>query len=308
MLTYRNRNSFLQKLHPLSGVLLIFLYLIVFIIIDNPIYLAIIFSSFLLLSFIDGSLKELLNYGKLIAPFAFMIIVLNPILVKNGQTVIYEGKINYPLLGPVRITLEATLYGLLTGIRVICVTFVFGFGNLVIHPDRAFSYFSRYFKNSSLLMNMTIRLFPSIIKSYENIKSIEKVRGNDISSKNLKKRIISYGNIINILFLSSMEDSSDIAEAMYSRGYGVSRKRNTYFKEKFKLRDMVIIGVTLVGFIYLKFLRDKGLTELSFYPLLENPIRNLNLYGGIFCGILLIPSLISWGWQYGSYKYKRSKF
>lgn len=297
MLIYKKRNTFLQGFHPLTSVLLLTLYLAIFIVMENPIYLSIIMISILLLSYEDGSLKDLLDYGKLMLPFVLLIILLNPLLVKNGDTLIYQGKINYPLLGPTRITLEAILYGVLNGIRIICITFVFGFGNLIIHPDRAFAFFSRFLKNSSLLMSMTIRLFPTMMKSYTNIKDVERLRGNLFFHKNLKKTLISHGNIVNILFLSSMEDSSDMAEAMYSRGYGANKKRSSYFKEKFKIEDMIMILIIVIGFIYLIFLKSKGYNKLNFYPIVDNPIEQLTVHGGVFCIILFIPFLLNWGWK-----------
>ncbi|MFX0547704.1 energy-coupling factor transporter transmembrane component T [Hathewaya histolytica] len=297
MLTYKNRNSYLQGLHPLSGVMLLLLYLITFIVMDNPLYIILIMNSILFLSYIDGSFKELFRYIKLIIPFALLIIIINPILVKNGETVIYEGTINYPIFGTLRITVEAILFGCLNGLRIICITLVFGFFNLVIHPDRAFAFFSKYLKNSALLMSMTIRLFPSMIKSFNSIKEVEKLRGNKLVYDNIKKTLISQGNIVNILFLSSMEDASDMAEAMYSRGYGASKKRSSYFKEKFKKDDLLIISLCLIGLINLFLLKVKGYTDLEFYPKVQNPIESLNVYGYIFCAILFSPFFINWRWK-----------
>lgn len=297
MLTYEKRNNFIQSLHPLASVLLLLLYLIVFVVIKNPIYLFLSMISVLFLAYSNGVLKELYKYIKIIIPFAVLIIILNSLLVKNGDTVIYEGKINYPLFGVIRITLEAILFGVLNGIRITCITLIFGLANLNIHPDRAFAFFSKYIKNSALLMSMTIRLFPNMIRSFESIKEVEKLRGNKLFHKKMKNTIISHGNIVNILFLSSIEDASDTAEAMYSRGYGAHGKRSSYFKENLKSIDIVLIIFTLIGIILSFILTIKGIFNLEFYPKLENPIQCLSFHGMIFCCLLFMPFLISLRWN-----------
>lgn len=297
MLTYKNRNTFLQKLHPLTGILFLTVYIILFLQINNPIYLFIMLISLLILAYLDGSLKDLFSYGKIILPFTLLIVILNPIMVHNGDTVIYEGHINYPVLGPMRITLEAVIYGIFNGIRVMCVTLTFGLGNLIIHPDRAFGFFSKFLKKSSLLMSMTIRLFPTMMKSYENIVNVEKLRGNKMLHKDMKKTIKCSGNIVNILFLSSLEDSADMAESMYSRGYGASKKRSSYFHEKFTYKDMLLILVYICIFTYFQYFNIKGFNVLNFYPKVDNPIKALSTQGYMLSIMMFIPSLIYWGWK-----------
>lgn len=297
MLLYKNRNTFLQGLHPLAAVILISLYLIMIIVLNNPIYISIAAISILFLAYIDGCLKEVLRYGMLIVPFALLIIILNPLMVKNGETVIYNGKINFPLIGAMRITREALLYGIMSGIRIVYITIVFGFGNLIIHPDRTFGYFSKYIKKSALLMSMTIRLFPTIMTSFENILQVEKLRGNNMEQKGIKNKMKGAGNIVNILFLSSLEDASDMAESMHSRGYGALNKRSSYFKEKLSIYDKMVILFAGSEFIYLRYFIAKGYNKFDFYPKVDNPINLLSTHGLVLCLLLFIPFIINWGWK-----------
>lgn len=296
MFTYKKRNTFLQNLHPLSGVMLILSYICAFLLIGNPVYLGIILISLLSLSIVDGCFNEVKQYGKLVLPFVVLMMILNPLLVHNGSTVLYKGSINYAVLGPIRITLEAIIYGIFMGIRIICVTTTFGFGNLIIHPDKSFGFFSKYLKKSALLMSMTISLFPILMKSYSNIADVEKLRGNIFNEGTMKRRIKNQGNIVNILFLSSLEDASDMAESMNSRGYGIG-KRSSYFYEKIRKADGVIILVSIVSLIGMKLLRDMGLNEINFYPKVENPFTKVSFQGILICLIFYIPWAVNWRWK-----------
>ncbi|BDR71849.1 cobalt transporter [Clostridium tetani] len=297
MFTYKNRNTFLQKLHPLVSIFIIFTYIISFIVVNNPIYLFIILLSLILLSYIDESIKDLFKYGKLVLPFAVLVVILNPLLVRSGSTILYVGRIRFPVLGSIVITLEAIIYGIFSGIRIICITLAFGFGNLIIHPDRTFGFFSRYLKKSSLLMSMVIKMFPNMMKSYENIRDVEKLRGNMLIDKKMKNTIQNGGNIINILFLSSLEDSLDIAESMYSRGYGSLKKRSSYFVERFELKDKIVMISLIISFIGIMVLAYKGVFYMNFYPRVDNPFKLISIKGIIFCILLFIPSIINWWWK-----------
>lgn len=297
MFTYKNRNTFLQKLHPLVSIFIIFIYILSFIVVNNPLYLLLILLSLILLSHIDGSIKDLLKYGRLMLPFAILIMILNPLLVRDGSTILYIGKIKFPVIGSIVITLESIMYGIFSGIKVICITLAFGFGNLIIHPDRSFGFFSKYLKKSSLLMSMIVKMFPNMMRSYENIREIEKLRGNILVDKKMKNTIKNGGNIVNILFLSSLEDSLDIAESMYSRGYGSCKKRSAYFVERFELKDKILIIILIGLFIGLIVLGYKEIFNMSFYPRVDNPYKILSIKGIIFCTLLFIPSIINWWWK-----------
>ncbi|MBV1820763.1 energy-coupling factor transporter transmembrane component T family protein [Clostridium cochlearium] len=297
MFTYKNRNTFLQKLHPLVSIFIIFIYILSFIVVNNPLYLLLILLSLILLSHIDGSIKDLFKYGRLMLPFAILIMILNPLLVRDGSTILYIGKIKFPVIGSIVITLESIMYGIFSGIKVICITLAFGFGNLIIHPDRSFGFFSKYLKKSSLLMSMIVTMFPNMMKSYENIREIEKLRGNILVDKKMKNTIKNGGNIVNILFLSSLEDSLDIAESMYSRGYGSCKKRSAYFVERFELKDKILIIILIGLFIELIVLGYKEIFNMSFYPRVDNPYKILSIKGIIFCTLLFIPSIINWWWK-----------
>lgn len=296
MLVYSKRNTFLQKLHPLSGVMLIISYLIVTLTMENPIYLGIIFLSILFLAYLDGCLRDVFSYVKFIIPVAILILILNPLVSHNGITVLFKGTIQIPILGIITITLESLLFGLQMGAVMVIITIIFGFGNLILHPDRTFGYFAKYLKKSSLMMSMTIRFFPTLLGAYKNIIEVEKLRGNTSSNKNFIQRIKSQGNVVNILFMSSLEDAVDVSESMYSRGFG-SGKRSTYFRERFRFIDILISLFVIIELTYIYFFVQSGLNTMNFYPHCDNPFGILTLKGLIASFLFFIPSVINWGWN-----------
>lgn len=295
MLIYKNRDTFLQKLHPLTGVLLVLMYTAGVLAIKNPLYVILIILSVIALSLVDRSFGEIKGFILIILPITFLIVIFNILFNHNGNTVIIA--LNHiPLLGSLRITLEALLYGIAESIKLIGITLIFGFGSLILHPDRTFSFFSKYIGNSALLMNMTLRLFPTILKSLNNIIEVEKLRGNKLYQKNIIKSIRNQSNILNILFQNCLEDAGDMAESMYSRGYGLGR-RSVYFFEKFSAFDKLFIIIYILIAAVFIFVQYNGYNQMEFYPILSNPFYSTTVTGFVFCGLFYIPVIINWGWD-----------
>jgi len=158
MIIYKNRNTYLQKLHPLTGVLLVVLYIIVILLLNNPIYIMIAIGAVFILSIADGCTNDIFKYTKFIIPASIFIILLNPLLNHNGNTIIFRTNFEISQFNII-ITMEALFYGLIMAMRLIGITAVFALSNLVLHPDRTFSFFSKFMGNSAFLMSMTLRLF-----------------------------------------------------------------------------------------------------------------------------------------------------
>lgn len=295
MLIYKKRDTLLQKLHPLTGVLLVIMYTAGILIIKNPLYVIFLILSVAALAAADGSLLEVKGYLKMILPVTLIIVLFNTLFNHNGNTVLFKIN-NIPLLGSMRITLEALIYGAGESIKLVGITLVFGFGNLILHPDRTFSFFSKYIGNSALLMNMTLRLFPTILKSLNNIIEVEKLRGNKLFEKSIRKTVKNLSSVLNILFISCLEDAGDMAESMYSRGYGLG-KRSVYFYEKFSAFDRLFSLIYILIILVFIFFQYSGFNQMEFYPILSNPFGNITAAGLLLCILFYLPAVINWGWK-----------
>jgi energy-coupling factor transport system permease protein len=150
--------------------------------------------------------------------------------------------------------------------------------------------------NSALLMNMTLRLFPTIFKSLNNIIEVEKLRGNKIFDKSIKRSIKNQSNIVNILFMTCLEDAADMAESMHSRGYGMG-KRNVYFHETFSKHDRIFNGIYVFMLLVFVEIKYYGMNSLDIYPVFENAFKNVTVLGIIFSLLFYIPAFINWGWK-----------
>lgn len=294
MVIYTNRNTFLQKLHPASALMLMLLYGGGMLLLNNPIYIALLIIWVIILSYLDGCIKEVFGLTKYLLVASLFIIIANPLINHNGNTLIlYVRSIR------LYITLEALVYGIVMAFRLYGITLVLGLSNMILHPDRTFGFCSKFMGKSALLMSMTLRLFPLIFNSSRSIIDAEKMRGSSVNEKGFLKRIRNQANVVNILFMGCLEDAGDMAESMYSRGYG-SGKRSTYFKEMLSGMDIAFIILFFIELVLFIVLQAGGYNSMSYYPKMDNPIGHLSVIGIVFTAICAIPAVVNWGWKHES--------
>ena len=296
MIFYTNRNTFLQKLHPAAALMLMVLYGGGMLLLNNPIYIALMIGWVLLLSYLDGCIREVFGITKYLLIAALFIILINPLINHNGSTVLI-----YVKSLKLYVTLEALLYGFVMAIRLYGITLVLGLSNMILHPDRTFGFFSRFMGKSALLMSMTLRLFPVILNSCRSVVDAERMRGSDINESKFTKRIRNQGSVVTILFMGCLEDAGDIAESMYSRGYGAG-KRSTYFRERLSATDIGFILMFIVGALMFAVLQAGGYNTMNYYPVIDNPVQRLSFITTVFVAICGIPAAVNWGWICGSVK------
>jgi energy-coupling factor transport system permease protein len=296
MVFYTNRNTFLQRLHPAAALMLMVLYGGGMLLLNNPIYIALLIGWVIILSYLDGCIKEVFGITRYLLLAALFIIVANPLLNHNGSTLI----LYVPSLR-LYITFEALMYGVIMALRLYGITLVLGLSNMILHPDRTFGFFSKFMGKSALLMSMTLRLFPMILNSCRSIVDAERIRGSSVNEKRFLKRVKNQGAVVTILFMGCLEDAGDMAESMYSRGYG-SGKRSTYFKEILSNVDIAFIILFVAEMVLFIVLQSGGYNTMSYYPQMDNPIEHLSLITIVFVAICGIPAAVNWGWKHGSIK------
>ncbi|SEF50606.1 energy-coupling factor transport system permease protein [Caloramator fervidus] len=276
-------------------ILIILLYLIVFIVLNNLLYDLIIMFSLILFAKINKILKETFGYIKFSLYLSILIIVLNLILNRNGNTILF--KINGFYL-----TLESLIYSIFMSVRLIAILIVFAVGNILIDPDDVFSFISKIFGKTALVMSLVFRLSFKMIRQFNEIKEIEFIRGNTFEG-NFLKRIKSYSQVINILFLSSLEDSIDLAEAMYSKGFGVS-KRSNYNEVYLNFYDKVLIFLVIILFLNFITYLGLGYNKFSFFPTVDSFIKRTSFLGMFFSLSFFLITFVNWWCLNGSYKDK----
>lgn len=293
---YKEKGLFLQTLHPVSALVYVGVIFILALMFTNPLYLIGLLICIGLAILAVGGFSIWEFYLRGIIYMMIPIIVLNPLISRMGDTILWMGP-TIPVYGRLIITLESIFFSLVMSIRLLDVVSIFCLYNIMIHPDKVLNIFSRVTFKSALILSIATRMFPAMIKQLANIKEVQVVRGVDFETGTLKERLKKYTGLINILVLSSLEDAMEMAEAMQARAYG-SGKRTCYYKDLFRPRDTLCLVSSLMALLFSIYGQIKGFIVFEFYPRTGQIIKGPETVWmlAIILVLLLVPLILNWGW------------
>ena len=126
----------------------------------------------------------------------------------------------------------------------------------------------------AMTLSIALRFIPTLLDETERIMKAQASRGVDFNRGGLFKRFGAVIALIIPLFVSALERSEELANAMIVRGYDPREKRTKYRKLRFSWRDIIaflFIGGIFAGIIYLFVIDTK-----------DNPLDLVNLIGRLF--------------------------
>jgi len=301
MYCYRDQKLFLQTLHPAA--LITYLSVVMFLALacTHPVLLLALYFILLIKIKLLNGFAEYKKYIMFFSIMMLLIILINPLFNKLGNTVLWNGPV-IPVVGRVTFTLEALLYGIDMGVRLLVIITVFFLYNRAMNPDRAFSFFSRLAPGSVMLVTLTTRMISYLAVQLKNIKEVQQARGVKFDHRGLKGKIISYYPLIKVLLMSSLENAFNIAEAIQSRAYG-SGHRSYYTREKIRPRDIIVLLASGAASLAGVMLMVKKWAKFEFYPglgvLFAMPEQIIVMAFLII--FLALPLLLNWGWVHWPY-------
>jgi len=230
------------------------------------------FSYYLLLRGSKG-LKQIV----LMLPLFLAVILLNPLVNRNGVTVLF-------LLFGKPYTLEALIYG-----AVLCGMFLtmilwFSCYSSVMTGDKFTSLFGNLLPSISLLLVMIFRMVPSMIRKGKQITGARQSIGKEMSGMDEAMTVLS------CLTTWALEGSIVIADSMRSRGYGTA-KRTSFMIYRMSSQDWWLLSATVVLSAALIAFISLGHTTASFTPdWYLAPISPIGLLLYVF--LSLLPTLL----------------
>jgi len=147
-------------------------------------------------------------------PFALAIAVINALVVREGLTVIWRfGEL--PPLGAVDVTLEATAYGGILGLRALVVIACFALHSAAIDPDELLRAFRRLSFRSALTAALATRMVPVLARDARRFRDAQRCRPGEPASRTAILRAVTAG---------ALDRAVDVAATLEVRGYGGTRR------------------------------------------------------------------------------------
>ncbi|MBF7082466.1 energy-coupling factor transporter transmembrane protein EcfT [Desulfallas sp. Bu1-1] len=295
MLAYREKENLIHKLHPLAAVAYITVIILLALLFSHPVYLLGLLLAVGTVIIASGNYREWKPYLLISLGLITVIMLVNAVFVQAGSTVLFNGP-RVPVLGKIRITLEAICYGIGMGIRLLVITSVFCFYTYAVHPDKVLKLFSRFGNKSVLAVTLSTRLFPLMIRDVRRITEVQRCRGVKLDTGSRWQRVKNRLPVINVLLLSSLERSWQMAESMQARGYG-SGKRTCYTRDLLRPGDYLILFAAVLSLITGIWAARQGWSAYTYYPRLESFKLGELKMAMIIMLALTVPAMLGWGWK-----------
>jgi energy-coupling factor transport system permease protein len=275
MIAYRRRPSPLHAARAAAGCAYCGALALVALLYDHPAVLAAAGLATLAAGARAGVGRALAGTLKLTAPLAVLVALLNPIVSQQGLTVIARlGEL--PVLGQVDITLEATVYGLVTGLRLVVLGLAAGLYTLAVDPDEVLRLLRPLSFRSALTATLATRLVPVLARDARRVADAQRCRPGAPPSRLMIVRAVASG---------ALDRAIDVAAALETRGYGAARRGPRRRGAPWSRHDLAFLAAAVALAAAAVTGRVAGLADFSTYP-------TLHAGGGPGLGALAVSVLV----------------
>ncbi|MSO43567.1 MAG: hypothetical protein CK518_04465 [Actinobacteria bacterium] len=141
------------------------------------------------------------------------------------------------------VTLERLSSALSEGVIICAIIVICGAAASLTSPHRLLRVLPIYVYEFGVAVVIATSVVPQLVTSVARIRQAQRLRGQNT------KGFASYRRVAIPLLEESLARSLDLAAAMDSRGYGVSRKRSRYRPIRWSISDsaVVISGLLVMG-------------------------------------------------------------
>ncbi|MBD1371236.1 energy-coupling factor transporter transmembrane protein EcfT [Hazenella sp. IB182357] len=221
----------------------------------------------------DGG-RQLWRWKKMILITSLLFVGINIFTSQRGSHLLWQ-------VGDHRITLEATLYGMMMAGTIFLVLALFVSYQQVLTMDQFFYLFARITPQWALLSALAIRFVPLMKLRLEEIQKVQHLQHRG-SLKSWKLKIKEKMKRLEVLMTWSLEGGLQTAESMKARGYGTVKRRTAYTLYRWRISDFLYFVFLSVLFTLCIWGWIHGLGRLEIYPVMENGA--LSMYEWIILG------------------------
>lgn len=213
-MSYRRRSSPLHAARAGVGCLYCLALAIAALLESNPIVLGAVAAAIALAAVCAGVGRELRRALLFAAALALTITVINALVTRDGLTVIVRlGQL--PVLGHTDVTLEATAYGGILGLRALALILCGALYTSAVDPDDVLRLFRRISFRSALSATIATRMVPVLTRDARRLADAQRCRPGPPPNRVQLMRVATAG---------MLDRALDVAAALEVRGYGAARR------------------------------------------------------------------------------------
>ena len=248
---------------------------------SNPVVLGAIAISVVAAGVLAGVGPQLRRSLLWAVPLWLAIGAINALVTRNGLTVIWRlGDV--PVLGQTNITLEATVYGAVLGLRAVVLVLIGTLYSVAVDPDEVLRLFRGLSFSSALSATIATRMVPVLVRDSKRLADAQRCRPGDPPGRAQLLRATTAG---------VLDRALDIAATLEVRGYGAARQRargRPHPHGPWSRHDLAFLASAAAVLVVAVVARVAGWASFTAYPLLRAPAGARTL--GV-AAVLLVASL-----------------
>lgn len=210
--SYRPGASALHAARPSVAIAFCGSFALISMLYDNPLVLAGALLGVCAAAAGAGTMAELRQAAWLALPLAALIVVVNALVTRGGETVIFRGG---ELFGRrLDVTLEAVAYGGIGALRILVLVAAFGLYSATVDPDDLLRLLRRFSYRSALTVSLATRLVPVLQRDAQRISEAACCRPEHPPR----------GAVMVAAITRALDRAVDVAASLEVRGYAGARR------------------------------------------------------------------------------------
>jgi energy-coupling factor transport system permease protein len=228
---------------------------------QHPLVLAAVLVAAIGAGMAAGVTGDLRAAARLTVPLAVLVALVNPLVVRDGLTVFWRlGEI--PPFGQVDLTVEALVYGVLLGARVVAVALCFALFVAAVDPDETLRLFRRVSFRSALTAALAVRLIPVLARDGRRMADAAACRPGAAPGRVAVLRAVA---------ASALDRAVDVAATLEVRGYGARAAAHRGGGRPWSRHDVAFAAAATALVALAVAARAAGVATFAAYPTLHAP-------------------------------------
>jgi energy-coupling factor transport system permease protein len=217
------------------------------------------------------------------AALALFIVVMNPLAVRDGLTVLARfGRV--PGLGRIDVTLEAVAYGGVLGLRALVLVACFGLATAAVDPDEVLRAVRRVSFHAALTATLATRMVPVLARDSRRLAEGQRCRPDFREG-----RVAARAGVVRAVAAGALDRALDVAATLELRGYGSRRRAPRTSRGPWSRHDFAFLASAIA-------ILAVSLGAVAFGALAFDPYPKLVMSTGsadlVCAGTLLVVALL----------------
>jgi energy-coupling factor transport system permease protein len=242
---------------------------------EHPLALAAVAVAVLGAAAGAGVGRDVARTARFTLPLAVLVALVNALVVRDGLTVFARlGEL--PPFGRIDLTVEALVFGLVLGARVVVVVLCCALFTATVDPDELLRLFRRVSFRSALTAALATRLIPVLARDARRMSDARACRPRP------GPRVA----VLRAVATSALDRAIDVAATLEVRGYGAAGAARPGAAAPWSRHDLAFAAAAVVVVALAVAARIAGVADFAAYPSLSVPLGAVE--GVLAAGLALV--------------------